>query len=122
MTALVLFFKDPSKRFGASLGALSGGRVGITGMAACNLKLCIPIAVRYSAVRRQFGPTDGVEIPVIEYQLQVSFSVMTLDCSGVFYLIKPNKLTYHYKKSLKAYIFPLINWHLYQIFTYACHV
>jgi alkylation response protein AidB-like acyl-CoA dehydrogenase len=65
------FFKDPNKRFGASLGALSGGRVGITGMCTCNLKLCTPIAIRYSAVRRQFGPQDGEEIPVIEYQLQV---------------------------------------------------
>ncbi|XP_069134207.1 peroxisomal acyl-coenzyme A oxidase 3-like [Argopecten irradians] len=61
---------DPSKRFGASLGALSGGRVGITGMATCNLKLCMPIAVRYSAVRKQFGPPGGEEIPVLEYQLQ----------------------------------------------------
>jgi hypothetical protein len=45
--------------------------VGITGMCTCNLKLCTPIAIRYSAVRRQFGPQDGEEIPVIEYQLQV---------------------------------------------------
>lgn len=63
-------YKDPNKRFGASLGALSGGRVGITGMGACNLKLCMPIAIRYSAVRRQFGPEEGEEIPVLEYQLQ----------------------------------------------------
>ena len=27
---------------------------------------------RYSAVRRQFGPSPEAEIPVIEYQLQVS--------------------------------------------------
>ena len=46
--------------------------MGITGMSTCNLKLSVPIAVRYSAVRRQFGPTDGEEIPVLEYQLQVS--------------------------------------------------
>ncbi|ESO97330.1 hypothetical protein LOTGIDRAFT_159357 [Lottia gigantea] len=62
-------YKDPSKRFGASLGALSGGRVGITGMAVVNIKLAITIAIRYSAVRRQFGPAEE-EIPVLEYQLQ----------------------------------------------------
>ena len=30
---------------------------------------------RYSAIRKQFGPTPDEEIPVIEYQLQVSVYV-----------------------------------------------
>ena len=73
MTLISSVFLDPNKRFGAALGALSGGRVGIIGMAASNLKAAVSISLRYSAVRRQFGPPGKKEeIPVIEYQLQVS--------------------------------------------------
>lgn len=59
-----------SKRFSASLGALSDGRVGITGFASSLLKVCMTIAIRYSAVRHQFGPVNNKEIPILEYQLQ----------------------------------------------------
>uniref|UniRef100_A0A182W7I8 Acyl-coenzyme A oxidase n=1 Tax=Anopheles minimus TaxID=112268 RepID=A0A182W7I8_9DIPT len=64
-------FKDPGKRFGASLGALSGGRVGICGIANVYLTKAITIALRYSASRKQFGPDDSEEEwPVLEYQSQ----------------------------------------------------
>lgn len=63
--------KDSRKRLGASLGALSAGRVNICTLAYVALSKAMVIAVRYSAARRQFGPDEtSEEWPVIEYQSQ----------------------------------------------------
>ncbi|GAB6023199.1 acyl-Coenzyme A oxidase [Chamberlinius hualienensis] len=62
--------KDHSKRFSTSLGALTFGRLAIIRICAVNLMKCLTIAVRYSAVRRQFGINGDEELPVLEYQLQ----------------------------------------------------
>ncbi|KRT83836.1 hypothetical protein AMK59_3265 [Oryctes borbonicus] len=61
--------KDPSKMHGASLGGLSSGRVNITHMGYVYLTKAITIAIRYAGVRKQFGPEDQEELPIIEYQL-----------------------------------------------------
>lgn len=64
-------FKDPKKRMGQSLGALSGGRVNICEIAATYGVKAITIAVRYGASRKQFGPEESnIEYQVIEYQAQ----------------------------------------------------
>ncbi|CAL8130578.1 unnamed protein product [Orchesella dallaii] len=64
-------FKDPSKKFGASLGNLSGARVAITSLCSASLCNAVTIAIRYSAIRKQFGnPGSNEEMPIIEYQLQ----------------------------------------------------
>ena len=58
---------------GASLGALSTGRVTITMICSMYLTLATVIAIRYVAVRKQFGPSVKEEWPVIEYQVQVKY-------------------------------------------------
>lgn len=65
-------FKDVKKRFGVSLG-----RVGLTHYAQSFMKQALTIAIRYAAVRTQFGPGNGTEIPIIEYQLH-NFRLMPL--------------------------------------------
>ncbi|KAK2586248.1 hypothetical protein KPH14_001504 [Odynerus spinipes] len=62
--------KDKNKRLGASFGALSAGRISITSICSNYLNLAISIALRYCAVRKQFGPSENEEWPVIEYQAQ----------------------------------------------------
>ncbi|KAI1303149.1 Peroxisomal acyl-coenzyme A oxidase 3 [Halotydeus destructor] len=62
--------KDETKRFGRTLGILSCGRVFIILKSVSNLQSAIAISTRYSAVRKQFGPPNGEEWPVIEYQTQ----------------------------------------------------
>jgi acyl-CoA oxidase len=59
---------------GSNFTPLSAGRVGIVGQGAMACRLASSIVVRYSAVRRQFGPDDtGEEWAVIEYPLQVFY-------------------------------------------------
>ncbi|XP_030763359.1 peroxisomal acyl-coenzyme A oxidase 3-like [Sitophilus oryzae] len=62
-------FESPSQRFAASLLALSGARVGVIISSETLGGHAVTIAVRYSGVRRQFGPQDE-EIPILEYQTQ----------------------------------------------------
>ena len=66
----VLKVKDKNKRFGVTLGILSLGRVSIVLQCCANLQTAITISVRYSCIRKQFGPNDDTEWPVLEYQTQ----------------------------------------------------
>lgn len=63
-------FSEPSKILGAALESLSAGRIGIMHESANTISHAVVIAVRYAAVRKQFGPDrNGQEMSIIEYPL-----------------------------------------------------
>ncbi|CAN8264288.1 unnamed protein product [Cochlearia groenlandica] len=59
-----------NKRFGATLGELVGGRVGLAYASVGVLKVSSTIAIRYSLLRQQFGPPKQPEVSILDYQSQ----------------------------------------------------
>jgi acyl-CoA oxidase len=59
---------SPSKRFFTMLGTLVGGRVSVGGMGLSASKNALTIAIRYAAMRRQFGPADGREVTLLTFR------------------------------------------------------
>lgn len=75
---------NSSLRFAMSLSVLSSGRVVIGCVSNSFLRKAITIAIRYSAVRKQFGPDDSEEeFAVLEYQQQVC-NCMTFGLSELY--------------------------------------
>ena len=58
------------KRLGIMLGGLIRGRLAVVSGTECNLKSGLAIALRYSALRKQFSQGQGPEIPILDYQMQ----------------------------------------------------
>ncbi|GMT23508.1 hypothetical protein PFISCL1PPCAC_14805, partial [Pristionchus fissidentatus] len=63
-------FKSDRDKKSVSLGALSIGRIGIVGKGVNACRVAATIGIRYSAVRKQFGPPNGEELPILSYPLQ----------------------------------------------------
>ncbi|GMR45229.1 hypothetical protein PMAYCL1PPCAC_15424, partial [Pristionchus mayeri] len=63
-------FKTNRDKKSVSLRALPIGRVGIIGKGIVALRAAATIGIRYSAIRKQFGPSDGDELPILCYPLQ----------------------------------------------------
>jgi acyl-CoA oxidase len=59
---------SPSRRFFTMLGTLVGGRISVALTSLSAAKAGLAIAVRYGAARRQFGPEEGREIPILDYR------------------------------------------------------
>jgi acyl-CoA oxidase len=59
---------NADKRFFTMLGTLVQGRVCIAAASVTAAKSALTIAVRYGLRRRQFGPPDEDEVPVLDYR------------------------------------------------------
>src|SRR3954452_3644223 len=60
--------ESSTKRFFTMLGTLIQGRVSVCGAAINASKVSLAIAVRHAEARRQFGPPDRVEVPLMTYR------------------------------------------------------
>lgn len=57
-----------SRRFFTMLGTLVGGRIGIPRSGLSATKSGLTIAIKYGEKRRQFGPENGEEVPILNYR------------------------------------------------------
>lgn len=60
--------ENDGKRFFTMLGTLVGGRIGIPKSALSAAKSGLAITIKYATHRRQFGPKDGPEHLIMDYQ------------------------------------------------------
>jgi len=59
--------ENPGRRFFTMLGTLVSGRISLAAAGVSVSKLGLAVAVRYSQDRRQFGPEDDLEVPILDY-------------------------------------------------------
>ena len=60
--------ENPNRRFFTMIGSLVQGRVCISGASISAAKSALTIAVRHGLRRKQFGPPEGDEIPILDYR------------------------------------------------------
>ena len=60
--------ENENRRFFTMLGTLVQGRVSVGGAAISATKSALTIAIRHGARRRQFGPPDSEELPLLEFR------------------------------------------------------
>ncbi|MFY0606970.1 MAG: acyl-CoA dehydrogenase family protein [Cyclobacteriaceae bacterium] len=57
-----------NRRFFTMLGTLVGGRIGIPRSGLSAMKSGLTIAIKYANSRKQFGPENGEEVPILNYR------------------------------------------------------
>lgn len=91
-------FSEPGKILGAALESLSAGRVGIMSESSNTIGHAVTIAVRYAAVRKQFGPNrNGEEVSIIEYPLHQWRLFPYLACACVLKVTVKNLSRVYFK-------------------------
>ena len=60
--------ENPNRRFFTTIGALVQGRICISAASISASKSALTIAIRHGLRRRQFGPPEGEEIPILDYR------------------------------------------------------
>ena len=60
--------ENPNRRFFTTIGALVQGRVCISAASISAAKTALTIAVRHGLRRKQFGPPEEAEIPILDYR------------------------------------------------------
>lgn len=59
---------DDARRFFTMLGTLVAGRISVAAAAVSGSKVALATAVRYGALRRQFGPAGRAEISILDHK------------------------------------------------------
>ncbi|KAI0558336.1 acyl-CoA oxidase [Gracilaria domingensis] len=111
-------FKSADERFGASLASLSGGRVSVAAGCLNQAKIGLSIAIRYALSRRAFGPRNGEEVRLLDYQSHQYRLIPGLATTYVM-LVVLNELKYvwhHQQLGKKLHIWSsgfkaLMTWH-----------
>ncbi|EGG21875.1 acyl-CoA oxidase [Cavenderia fasciculata] len=58
-------YATPIKNFAATMAPFIGGRLYVTKSSAAASRVCLAIAIRFAHYRKQFGPSDNQELPII---------------------------------------------------------
>jgi acyl-CoA oxidase len=59
---------SPGRRFFTMIGTLVGGRIAVGAAGNTAAKTALDIAIKYSDQRRQFGPENAPEVPILDYR------------------------------------------------------
>jgi acyl-CoA oxidase len=118
--------ENPNRRFFTMVGNLVQGRVCISGASVSACKTALTIAVRHGLRRRQFGPPDGEEVPILDYRthqrrlmpplaktyaLHFAQAELTEKFHGVFSSDDPPERDQRQLESLAAGLKAICSWH-----------